>query len=127
MPLKSRSKTSDEKKKIVQTTTSVKGMCKVDNTGKGSDRILINAHLHISKALRQLEAAVHTSLPPLVKGSLRGHLVVSLEGGIVWEYSVGPPTPKLCIQLKWWGEKSAGTTFRYFYVCKYYVVQFKWL
>ena len=66
-----------------------------------------------SLAPRQLEAAVHTSLPPLVKGSLRAHLVVSLEGGIVWEYSVGPPTPKLCVQLKWWGEKSPGTTFRY--------------
>ena len=31
----------------------------------------------------------------------------------MWEYSVGPPTPKLCVQLKWWGEKSPGTLFRY--------------
>ena len=37
MPLKSRSKTSDEKKKTVQATASVKGMFKVDNIGEGSD------------------------------------------------------------------------------------------
>lgn len=61
---------------------------------------------------KQLEAQVHTSLPPLVKGALRGHVRVSLEGGIVWEYSIGPPAPKLCVRLKWWGEKSQGTFFR---------------
>ena len=47
MPLKSRSKTNDEKKKTVQTTASVKGVYKVDNVGEGSEHILINAHLHL--------------------------------------------------------------------------------
>lgn len=78
---------------------------------KGDSEFLINAHQTVG---RQLETTVHTSLPPLVKGYLRGHLVVSLEGGVVWEYSVGPPTPKLCVQLKWWGERSPGTIFRYY-------------
>lgn len=46
----------------------------------------------------------------------------------MWEYSVGPPTPKLCIQLKWWGEKSPGTTFRYFYVFNMWLsLHFRWL
>ena len=45
---------------------------------------------------------------------------MSLEGGIIWECSIGPPTPKLCVLLKWWGEKSTGTMFRYS-ECVYYV------
>ena len=47
MPLKSRSKAGDEKKKTVQTNASVKGMYKVDNVGKVSGHILINTHLHL--------------------------------------------------------------------------------
>lgn len=111
MASKSRSKTSVLKKKAVQATAPVVGTSIIANIGGDMEAILINAHQSV--APRQVEANVHTSLPPLVKGSLRGHLVVSLEGGIVWEYSVGPPAPKLCVQLKWWGESSPGTRFRY--------------
>lgn len=60
---------------------------------------------------KQLEAQVHTSLPPLVRGVLRGHLRVYVER-IIWEYSLGPPTAKLCVRLKWWGETTPGTVFR---------------
>lgn len=60
---------------------------------------------------RQLEAEVHTSLPPLVRGVLIGHVRVFLEK-ILWEYSIGPPAPKLCAKLKWWGEQTVGTLFR---------------
>jgi len=59
----------------------------------------------------QLEAQVHTSLPPLVKGVLRGYLRVCVEG-VAWDYSIGPPAPKLSARLKWWGEQSTGTLFR---------------
>ncbi len=62
--------------------------------------------------MRQLEAPVHTTLPPRVTGPLQGHVRVSIERGIQWEYSIGPPAPKLCVRLKWWGEESPGTIFR---------------
>ena len=60
---------------------------------------------------RQLEASVHTSLPPLVQGALRAYVRVCVSA-IVWEYSIGPPASKLCVALKWWGERSPGTVFR---------------
>jgi len=58
------------------------------------------------------EVEVHTSLPPLVSGRLRGHLLVRLEGGMEWKHSVRPPAPKLSVRLSWWGQKSQATVFR---------------
>lgn len=58
------------------------------------------------------EVEVHTSLPPCVQGEPRGCLKVSVQA-VRWEYSIGPPAPKLCLRLKWWGEQSRGTIFRY--------------
>ena len=60
---------------------------------------------------RQLEAAVHTSLPPRVQGMLRAYVKVCVSA-ITWEYSIAPPASKLCVGLKWWGEDSPGTIFR---------------
>ncbi|CAI8045648.1 C2 domain-containing protein 3 [Geodia barretti] len=60
---------------------------------------------------RQLEATVHTSLPPRVQGPLRAYVRVCLPA-IHWEYSVGPPASKLCVGMRWWGEESSGTVFR---------------
>ena len=61
---------------------------------------------------RQLEATVHTSLPPRVQGSLRAYVRVCVSA-ISWEYSVSPPASKLCVGLRWWGEESPGTVFRW--------------
>ena len=62
MPLKSRTKTNDEKKKTVQTTASAKGMYKVANIDKGSGRILINAHLHLQLLVNSKQPFTHRSL-----------------------------------------------------------------
>ena len=62
---------------------------------------------------QELEAAVHTSLPPQVDGALKGHVCVRMKGPVQWECSVRPPAPRLSVKLKWWGEKTSGTLFRY--------------
>ncbi len=41
------------------------------------------------------EVQVHSSIPPLVSGKVRGHLMVGIDGGVEWKHSVGPPAPKL--------------------------------
>jgi hypothetical protein len=61
----------------------------------------------------EMKARVHSSLPPLVEGRLRGYVSVCLKGAVEWKCSVRPPAPKLSVRLKWWGERTEGTLFRY--------------
>ncbi len=58
------------------------------------------------------EVQVHSSIPPLVSGKVRGHLMVGIDGGVEWKHSVGPPAPKLSIRLSWWGQESQAAVFR---------------
>ena len=65
----------------------------------------------------EVKAVVHTSLPPLVEGTEKGCVSVCVKGPVQWKCRVRPPAPRLSIRLKWWGEKTQGTLFRYVCVC----------
>lgn len=61
------------------------------------------------------EVLPSTDLPPLVQGDLRCFLVVDI-GKIVWSSTATaqvPPASPAYIRLRWWGESSEGTVFKY--------------
>ena len=61
---------------------------------------------------------VHTGLPPMVLGTVRGYLSITFHS-LLWDCATPPPAPRLCVLMKWWGEKTNGSVFRYVYIYIY--------
>lgn len=78
--------------------------------------ISFTEYVYYAGTQSQLEVKVHTSLPPLVGGRLRGHLGVYV-GRVEWSHSVRPPVPRLSVRLAWWGQTGQAAVFRYVYTC----------
>ena len=55
--------------------------------------------------------APSTNLPPKVPGKPRGHLEVKFPY-LLWDCSTPPPSPRVNLLCKWWGETSSGTIFK---------------